>query len=230
MKARAANALGLLIGAGSGLWIAFHAVHLPKQLTEIAPGPAALLPYLGPVLMVLLLAKVFRPKQTSDYWLLQVIGLMEVALACVLNGDLMLGGLVVLYLGCALWSLMLFYLFRERTAASGGNEQPEAGPSTPGRFLGLAIAAKLLVGAMAVGLVLFLLTPQHGDSRWDTLTLDRGPGAQSSTGFTEEIDLNQTGKLEVSHEVVMEVAATDANNQPKVNLSPDQRLAWAGDG
>ena len=82
-----------------------------------------MLPYVGPVLMVLLLAKLFRPKSSTDYWWIHAIGFLEMALACVLNGDLVLAVFLMAYLACVLWSLSLFCLYREEAGQGKAKEE-----------------------------------------------------------------------------------------------------------
>jgi transglutaminase-like putative cysteine protease len=125
----ASNIIGLLIAAGSGIWIACSLIVPPNQFLEAAPYPAALLPYGGPVLMVLMLAKLFRPKQINDFWVLHSIGLMQVALGCILAGEPEFSAWLFAYLACVLWSLMLFYLCRELRRAN-----PQAAGEDSGRI------------------------------------------------------------------------------------------------
>ena len=72
----AANVLGVFIAGGMGLWVASRIIGSDDPMVDIAPWPASLLPYLGPLLMVLMMVKLFRPKQAGDSWMLHAIGLM----------------------------------------------------------------------------------------------------------------------------------------------------------
>ncbi|MBY0229230.1 MAG: hypothetical protein K2W96_08140 [Gemmataceae bacterium] len=75
-----ANLLGLGIAVGAGFWI-FHRASGPGEDWAVEVGlSAALVPYLGPVLMALLCVRLFRPRSPSDFWLLQGLGLLQVAL------------------------------------------------------------------------------------------------------------------------------------------------------
>src|SRR5207253_7337237 len=51
----ASNILGLFIAAGAAVWIAYQLVQSGGSL-DVAPQSAFVLPYVGPVLMVLMLA------------------------------------------------------------------------------------------------------------------------------------------------------------------------------
>src|SRR5712692_8362534 len=86
----------------------------PEGFAVAMPWQAMLLPYIGPVLICLLLAKLFRPKQVNDFWLLHTVGLMEVILACVLASEPLFALLLFIYLICAVWSLSLFHAYRDR--------------------------------------------------------------------------------------------------------------------
>jgi hypothetical protein len=214
-----ANLLGMVIAAGAAFWIFFHMVKPPGGLGSVAPWPALLLPYIGPVLMCLLLAKLFRPKQVNDFWLLHTVGLMEVILACVLASDPLFGLLLFGYVVCSLWSLSLFYVYRERLRAGA---ESHAGAPIALRPLRRAFGWSVLAGLVA--LALFLLTPPLGESAWSPFLLNRGgPIVQ---GFTDQMDLNRTGHVQPSDEVAFTVRARDAKGDPFLELSGEQR--WRG--
>src|SRR5947208_4647382 len=112
LSLRAANFLGGVIGIGAIGWVAYQFVRPFGTLLDTLPWPTSLLPYLGPLLMILVPAKLFRPKHDGDFWALHGIGLMAVALGSAMAGDLLFGVLLITYLACAMWSLTLFYLVR----------------------------------------------------------------------------------------------------------------------
>src|SRR5689334_21013650 len=66
----AANILGVFIASGAALWILSRLLRPPEGFGVAMPWQAMLLPYIGPVLICLVLAKLFRPKQVNDFWLL----------------------------------------------------------------------------------------------------------------------------------------------------------------
>src|SRR5438132_1742609 len=162
LSAQGANGLGLLISVGWMGWVIFFSDEFD-------------LPYLGPMLMVLLLVKLFRPKGIRDYWYIHSIGLIEVAVGCVLIVEPYFGTMLLGYILCAFWSLALFYMFREqirvrRTSVLVTNEAsvapqsiiPSTGDKVPWRRLGVWLAARNALSAVGVALVLFFVTPQHG--------------------------------------------------------------------
>src|SRR5260370_1977985 len=79
---QAANGLGMLISVGWIGWVLLFSNEFDDPLGR-PPWPTVFLPYLGPLLMVLLLVKLFRPKGIRDYWYLHLIGLSHVAGPCV---------------------------------------------------------------------------------------------------------------------------------------------------
>jgi transglutaminase-like putative cysteine protease len=212
---RASNVLGVLIAAGSGLWIAISLIAPTNPWIDSAPYPVAVLPLGGPVLMLVLLAKLFRPKQIVDYWWLHLIGLMEVALGCVLANELDFSFWLFAYLACALWSLALFQVYRQQVMALSGH----------GRWWGLALTVRrtLLIGGLA--LALFLLTPRFSGRPWSLLNPPRSQ-AQMETGYSPNIDLTHTGEVNVSEEEVFRVNVKRPDGKPKDDLDPQQR--WRG--
>jgi hypothetical protein len=218
----ASNAIGVLIAAGSGIWIARSLMVPSSQLIDAAPYPAALLPYCGPVLMIIMLAKLFRPKDINDYWGLQLIGLMEVALGCILGGELAFSFWLFAYVACALWSLMLFYFYREckRFASPGGSSIP-----LPWRGWAVGLTWRRAVMVLALGIALFWLAPRNSNRQWNLLNPSQGM-AQMETGYSSRIDLSQTGPVKVSEQVAMHVYVQDSFGRPVTSLNPGQR--WRG--
>src|SRR5437588_5032124 len=62
LSVAAANVVGLVIAAGATAWIISRIPRTDEDLVRGGvPWPAGLLPHVGPVLMLLLLVKLFRP-------------------------------------------------------------------------------------------------------------------------------------------------------------------------
>lgn len=204
----ASNILGLFIAAGAALWIAYRVVQPGGGLADVAPS-AMVLPYLGPVLMVLMLAIMFRSKQVHDFWWLHTVGLLEVTLACVLASDPFFGILLFVYLTCALWSLSLYYLHREhRRAERPGRAGRERPPAPAGVF---GSSCRWALGVSALAGLLFLIVPRISDAQWDPFTLTP---TGLSTGYSDGLDLNHSGQVQVSDRVAFEVTAQDAEGKP----------------
>jgi transglutaminase-like putative cysteine protease len=223
-----ANLLGVLIAAGWGLWIDQRFFADGEATHEmVAPLPAALLPDIGPLLMLLMLVRLFRPKERQDFWVFQGIGLLQVALGCVLGFTPWFGVLLFLYVVCALWALALFSL---RGGTEGGAEGPAAGPRPAPRAEPVR-PLRWAVGVTAAGLGLCLLLPRGEQDAWNPLSLvpRHSPGwaaAPAEVGAANEIDLNRTGWVEVNDQVAMVVTAEDDEGRPKLDLSLTQR--WRG--
>ncbi len=207
------NLIGLLIAVGSGLWIAWHVTSPANQWFRYAPYPVALLPYAAPLVMVLMLAKLFRSASGPDFWMLQSIGLMQVALACTLASDLTFGVWLLAYLACALWSLGLHARYRQ-----------EAARPTSGRRWGLGVALRRTLLVAALGLAWFLVMPRYSTTPWSLLGAPAGSNLQ--TGYSPRVDLNYTGLIQKNDEPAFEVYASDAQGRPYLRLNPAQR--WRG--
>jgi len=114
-----------------------------------------MLPYVGPLLMILLPFKLFRPKKTADFWGLHVIGLVCVGLGCVLADDAVFGALLVLYLFFSLWCLALFVLDRNLLQSASTLERAARLPRWPQ-------VASWAFPILIVALIVFMYTPRSG--------------------------------------------------------------------
>ena len=214
----AANHLGVFIAIGAAGWILFKIPRSEDELVMTGVNwPAGLLPHLGPLLMILLVVKVFRPKRLPDYWVIQTMGLMMVTLAAVLADHHTFGLLVVLYLASLIWSLALYYPVRERAlagAAQSVNHMPlfsgsAASQAAPWRLWGLPRTALWTVTIALMGFVIFLAAPRQGQSQWNARQLSTVSGAAVRGGAEAGIDLNRTGTIELSEEPAFSVTVVD---------------------
>jgi transglutaminase-like putative cysteine protease len=227
LPAWAANCLGVAIAGGWALWLDLRFFDDPESWRRSIPVAAALLPAIGPLLTVLLLVRLFRPKQRDDFWALQGLGLLQVALGCVLGFSPELGWLLLAYVACALWSLTLFAL-RGGTAGVGlgtpGGGQAVRPPEHPLR------AVRWTAGVAALALLACLLLPRQDSDPWDPLRLlsaaQRVEAARAQTGAAAQIDMNSTGWVELDDEVALVVTAEDASGAPKLDM--DSRQRWRG--
>jgi transglutaminase-like putative cysteine protease len=211
----AANVLGVIIFALAGIWVGSQLMR-PGSLLETLPFPSGVLPYLGPVLMILIPAKLLRHKDTGDYWGLLGVGLAAVALGCALAFDVLFGLLLTGFLICGSWNLTLFYLYRETLGS--------ATRRTPTRWQMLTPAVRWTLVAGLLGWGFFLATPRSEAPPWE-LSLKQG---RLETGYPDErsngIDLNRTGTLSINREIVLVIQAQDRFNHPKRNLDQNLRL------
>ncbi|MCE9531222.1 MAG: DUF3488 and transglutaminase-like domain-containing protein [Planctomycetes bacterium] len=221
LSLQSANMVGAVLTIALVGWLVFQFVRSSPGLLEVLPFPANLLPYLGPVLMILVPAKLFRPKHVGDFWAMQGIGLLAVTLGCAMANDLFFAFLLVAYVFSFAWSLTLFHLYRvvRPTDPPPGTTAAVGEPLKKLRLGRLAIRWSL--GITMVSLLLFLVTPRPRDRSWELSMVLRG---RMETGHGDgQIDLNRTGSLEQNHEIAFEVYADDAVGNPIFTLLPNQR-------
>jgi hypothetical protein len=235
----AANVLALFIAAAALAWVNWQ-IRRPDSWLAHAPMPAGLVPYLGPLLLALLLAKLFRRGPASppdmEFWEFQGIGLTLVALGCVLAVGPLFGVVFVLYLVSALSCLSLHYLYVRSRAGVADPRKEESGllhPSRGGRHPVPWFHLRWLLLVGGTGLALFLITPRIDSRSWDPFDnfSDRSHPALSGRlrqvlGYVEEINLNRTGQPEINEEIAFHVRAHDPQGRPITDLPPDQR--WRG--
>ncbi len=229
-----ANLLGLFIAVGGLSWLAmqlsdndFVLAHLPLHL--------ALLPYMGPLSMAALLVKVFRRRDAGHFWHLQGWGLLQIILGCLLDGGPAFGALMAAYLASDLICLALHYrLSTPRVTSDCPSYGPKAavfqslpdGRSSEGRSL-LAFTLRWTLLIFTPALLLFLLTPRRDNWTWEPLSrLRSGYSRGRPQGVRDEMNLNNTGRVELDDGVALYVTAVDAAGQPKLDLPADQR--WRG--
>lgn len=214
LSLRNANLVGMGLAAILGIWAIFQAVRPPTGLTETLPWPASALPYLVPVLMLLIPAKLLRPKHIGDYWTMYGLGLLAMALACAMAMD---GLFIVLFAAFALtfvWSLLSFQLYRE--------VGPELAEIPLARSRWRAVRPAILWAGVtgAVAIPLFWATPRSG-AEWELAINSRG----RTTGLPEgPIDLNKAGPITVNSEKAFEFHVATPAGQPVLDFPGDQRF------
>jgi transglutaminase-like putative cysteine protease len=213
-----ANLAGVLIVAGMFLWVR-HQPGAPGALRGL-PVLIRLVPYTGPFLMALLTVQLFRARGPEDFWRLQGMGLLQVALGCVLAGGALFGLLMSVYLACALGCLVLHYLCAPGTVG--------APPSW--RWL-LAFVGRFAVVAGALALAVFLVTPRSSAPVWDPFQrfASRTPQARAAQlGPFQGANLNGMGPVELSREEAFTYRAytpgPGGTLDPKPNLSRELRF------
>ncbi|MFO0864857.1 MAG: DUF3488 and transglutaminase-like domain-containing protein [Gemmataceae bacterium] len=213
MSESTANHLALVIALSCFGWIL---IKLPRTDADLIaseiPWPAGLLPHLAPVVMVLILAKLYRPKRRSDYWVFQAMALISMILASVLTGEAIFLGWLTGYLVLVIASLACAY---RMSRLDPNNDPTGALFSRSSRALvvkpwrGMATWASMcLVGGMGI----YLMLPRFGSGQWSpTKLIVTGRLAPAKTGVSGDsaMDLNRSGRIELSNEVAFEVAARD---------------------
>jgi protein-glutamine gamma-glutamyltransferase len=232
-------AANLLAGAVAGGGVAWIAAELNRSDSVLAslPLPAGLLPYIGPILIGLLVVKLFRPPTPRDFWLLQGVGALQVALACVLatnpESGILFGGLLAAYLACALGRLALHYFEEEQRAGnspSPGGSAPATADRMPFAYLMSPFCLRWSLAVVALAAPLFLLTPRIQGPPWDSSVMaasgQRGEVLGDRAGFSQKIDLNRDGPVRLTDEEVFRVAVAAAPGQALPTLPADQH--WRG--
>ena len=247
----AANRLGAVIGAIAVIWIVIH-YRRPDSLINTLPWPAGGLPFLAPLLMILVPAKLFRPKHVGDWWALQGVGLVSVGLASSLCEDLGFVVLVTLYCLTGVWSLTLFYIRR----ASGHVPLPPVTVADTGFASWVSPASwframfpprsRPTVAEPFAGIGRPSPTERLGRShffrsvRWLAVGVvvalplffltPRSSSMQwelfksrLETGSSDAPDLSRTGELRVNSEPAFEVFARNSDGSPMNEIPADQR-------
>lgn len=228
-----ANAVGLGIAVVGVAWLAVKLTRPATGLMANLEWPTNILPYAGPVLLVLIPAKLLRPKHVGDWWAMQGVGLAAVGLAAAMSDDEVFVVLLCGYLFCAVMALTLFYYRR-----SGGHiapiptgstapplprplvvfEQANVDPDAPPLYrFAAGRSLRWIAWAAAMAAPFFVLTPRTGAPSWGLA------GTRMEVGLSSEqnIDLNRTGDLQTSREVALDVTVTAADGTPVDDLDPD---------
>lgn len=210
----AANLVGACIVGLAGIWIVLQWLRGADSVLNKLPWPTSMVPLVGPVLLLLLIAKLLRPKAMSDHWALQGIALVCVGLGCTLADDAVFAVLMMSYWVSAIWCLGIFFVYRERLRSAGALSAAKL--PRPRQFLSWIFPILILA------LIGFFTVPRS-EQIWQV------PGKKKTeVGTSEEqsISLNNTGTLELDPEVAFEVYVQDRNGNPKLDLPADQR--WRG--
>ena len=86
----------------------------------------------------------------------------------------------------------------------------------------LAFTLRWTLLISATTLLLFLLTPRRDNWSWQPLNKLRAGYRRSNQGTIEEMNLNNTGRVELDDAIALRVAAADADGQPKLDLPAEQ--------
>jgi protein-glutamine gamma-glutamyltransferase len=209
-----ANVVGVAIVVGMAWWIWYQPGG--PGILKGQEFMVRLVPYIGPFLMALLTVWLFRRRGPHDFWYLQGMGLVQVALGCVLANSPLFGLLMAIYLACLLGCLALHYLTVPGTVGRPPSWRWLAG--FVGRF-SLAVAASALV--------VFLITPRRQAPPWDPLQrfANRTPlaGRWLPYGTNQGANLNGTVPVELSPDEAFAFRATDASGT-KLDIPPEIRF------
>lgn len=227
-----ANIVGAVIAGGFVTWVIVE-THNAAMLETDFSFTSGLVPQVGPLLMALLAVQAFRPRTRGNFWLLQGLGLLQVALGCVLAVGSTYSGLVAIYLALLPVCLVLHYLYREKQGSLAG--LPPIGETgwhlrLPWSIFLIPFTLRWVVTAGAAGLALFLCLPRGEGQAWDPRTNFGNryfePLPKAQTGFGETIDLHRTGTVEVNEDEAFTVRAVGPDGQTPAELPAD--LRWRG--
>ena len=217
LSLRDANIVGLALAGLLLLWGVFQIVRPPTGLTETLPWPASTLPYLAAVLMILIPAKMYRPKHTGDYWAMHGLALLAMAMACALAQDGVFALVFAAFAVAFVWSLTGFHLYREAGPAAA--DRALAG----GRWRALKPAALWAAVTGMAAVPLFWATPRSG-GQWELGLNSRG----RTTGISDgPVDLNKAGPVTVNRERAFQLYVEDRDGHPVLDLPPDQKFRAA---
>jgi transglutaminase-like putative cysteine protease len=209
-----ANMAGVCIVIVMILWVRYQPGG-PGVLKDV-DALSRLVPYIGPFLMALLAVQLFRPRGPHDFWVLQGMGFVQVALGCVLAISPLFGVLMAIYLTCALSCLALHYL-----AAPGTIGKP---PSW--RWL-LGFVARFSLAVAASSLSVFLITPRSQAPAWDPLQRFANRASQSARwpqfAPNQGANLNGSTPIELSNDAAFTIRVVDRRG-PKLDLPSDIRF------
>src|SRR5262249_24426986 len=154
------------IVVGASLWM-MEQFQDDNPLLGSVPVPAVIIPYVGPLLIVLLLVKVFYWKR-PDFWFMQGIGFAFVGLGCILASNAWFGLLLLGSLASAVWCLAL------ANALHSIPEGSEAAPSVPPAPLGSGVTPGGVLRwtsfTALAALALFFATPRPQGISWNPFT------------------------------------------------------------
>ena len=206
-----AGILGLI--AGIYAFIQSQSSSLAEQFVSVAN-----------LLIHLQLILLFQKKSIRIYWQLITLSLLQVVVAAALNLFVFFGPLLVVYTGCAICAMILFFIHRETFAFLEPTERKHkqnvieleqqtrlqftAKHAQPVRRLfrktGFRSFAMLAISTVLMSLSVFLLMPRFGDGVWR-------PNNQkvAATGFDgDSVDLSDVGALYENPAIVMRVSFT----------------------
>jgi hypothetical protein len=238
LPAWVANLLAVVIAGSATLWLIMRSNNAEESWSRDVPLAVLVIPHLGAVLMALLVVRLFRPPTPVDFWMLQGLGLLQVALACVLASGTIFGTLLIVYLivaGCAIASHERHVQSRPGSGIVVENVQPAPGQSqsaTSGRRLALGTVGFLkfaLRWGLAVALLVMILnfvTPRLEGPDWDPLARFgvEPPKLRLQTGFGDEIDLTRTGRVENDMSPAFTLHVEDRTGRPVRGLLENQRF------
>ncbi len=165
-------------------------------------------------LAYVLALRMFSLESSRDIWLVYILSFFELCGACVLtiNVNFLLG--LLLYVGLAGFSLMLFNNKREMESVSA-RDKPETARRLRPSFL--ALTTGTAVSVFIIGFLLFFFLPRLGRGLFTWRTRMH----PQVSGFSDTVRLGEVGPMYMDQTVVMRVGIRDEDD-------PRPGILWRG--
>src|SRR5437016_1895408 len=193
---------------------------------QLANAEVAVLAHL---ILFLSAVKLLQRKADRDWFFLYLISFFEVLLAAGLTASPVFLATLILYLSCALSTVVAFEIQRARRKVKSTQTRLLVPPDSPlfrklpmrlwrRRYLETRrlplVSIGLLVLIVALALPFFLIVPRTASS-----ALKRGGnGVSGFIGFSDNVTLGEIGRLKGNDEIFMHVRVENANGSPRTGL------------
>ena len=180
------------------------------------------------ILIYLQVILLFQRKEDRTYWSLMALSLLQIIVAAALNLGLLFGVLLAIYVLVAFASLTLFFVYRQtrpfliardQHAKSAVNQEiaserlivvDEVDPVS--KILNRSFVRRMttmILIAVLLTIIVFFVIPRFNNTVWQS------PQQQTTTtGFTEEVQLDDISRILESAEQVMRVEFTSQAGTP----------------
>jgi transglutaminase-like putative cysteine protease len=203
--------------------------YLQIQYLETGQHSTAEVSVLAHLILFLSAVKLLQRKADRDWFFLYLISFFEVLLAAGLTASPVFLATLVLYLSCALSTVVAFEIQRARRKVKTSQTRLLIPPDSAlfrklpmrlwrRRYLETRrlplVSVGLLVLIVAMALPFFLITPRTASS-----ALKRGGnGVSGFIGFSDNVTLGEIGRLKGNDEIFMHVRMANSNAAPAAGL------------
>ena len=161
--------------------------------------------------MILIPAKLFRPKHHGDFWAIQGIGLLAVTLACAMANDYLCSAHDCVHRVLLLGKPCAFLLVPRTSIGRSGRAGAVYDVERSWQLVRTNMRWWLLI--VGIALFAFFLTPRPTERKAAIFLHVR---TKMEIGISEgSVDLNRTGSLEQNNEIAFKVYADDAAGKPE---------------
>lgn len=205
---------GGLIAVLGSVWIAvrLNLIWMPalpqwifgKDDLGTIPVQLAIIPCIGPLLPPLLLIKLMVRQLPRDFWVEQSIGLVLICLASVLCSDLLFGVLILGYFLLVMTALAHHELADCESQTAFQLAQADLPPPNWRQRI-----TRWFVISLVASLTVFFLLPRFDLPSWDPL--ERFSGKRFQAGFSDQVNINEKGQIELSDQLAFTVECKGPN-------------------